>query len=219
MTTRIYFDNELDELRGQISQLVTLTAKQITDAIEALGQQDLELANAVIVGDLALNDLQAAIEEKCMFLIATQQPFARDLRKIVAGFKISIYLERMGDLSVDIAKFAIRIGKQTLIKPLVDVPRMCVMVKQMIANGLEAYISEDESAAREMSNLDDGVDHLYNQVFRELLVLMMQDPTTITQATYLIFTARFLERMGDYCTNIAEEIVYIVSGKRSDLNQ
>lgn len=219
MTTRIYFDNELDELRGQISQLVTLTAKQITDAIEALGQQDLELANAVIVGDLALNDLQAAIEEKCMFLIATQQPFARDLRKIVAGFKISIYLERMGDLSVDIAKFAIRIGKQTLIKPLVDVPRMCVMVKQMIANGLEAYISEDESAAREMSNLDDGVDHLYNQVFRELLVLMMQDPTTITQATYLIFTARFLERMGDYCTNIAEEIVYIVSGNRSDLNQ
>ncbi|MDA8443431.1 MAG: phosphate signaling complex protein PhoU [Peptococcaceae bacterium] len=219
MTTRHEFDNALAELRCQIIKLGTIVNERIGQAVQSLASQDMELANQVIVGDIEVNDLQAKIEEKCTYLIATQQPFARDLRKIVAGFKISINLERMGDLAVDIAKVNLRIAKTPLIKPLIDVPRMGDTVRRMIAKGLEAYVNEDEVAARVMSKMDDGVDNLYNQVFRELLVFMMEDPKTINQATYLIFVGRFLERMGDYCTNIAEEIVYLVTGSRADLNE
>ena len=218
MTTRHLFDVALDELRGKIIKLGTMGEERIGQAIQSLIRQDMELANQVIVGDLEVNDLQAEIEEDCMLLMATQQPFARDLRKLVTGFKISISMERMGDLAVDIAKVTLRIGNAPLIKPLIDIPRMGEIVKTMISKGLESYLQEDEDAARQMSKLDDGVDHLYNQIFRELLVVMIEDPKTINQATYLMFTARFIERIGDYCTNIAEEVVYLVTGSRTDLN-
>ncbi|MDI6813634.1 MAG: phosphate signaling complex protein PhoU [Desulfitobacteriaceae bacterium] len=218
MTTRQQFDVALEELRQKIYELGTVVKERIDTAVHSLQKQDPELAQSVITGDSHVNDLQAEIEGKCMFLIATQQPFARDLRKIVAGFKISISLERMGDLAVDVAKTARRIGHTPLIKPLVDIPRMSETVQAMIEKGLEAYVKEEDQLAREMSLMDDGVDHLYNQIFRELLLIMMEDPKTITQATYLMFVARFFERMGDYCTNIAEEIVYLVSGRRTDLN-
>ncbi len=219
MTTRHEFDTALEELRSKIIQLGNMVEARIGSALDSLVRQDSDLANEVVVGDLELNDLQSEIEEKCVYLIATQQPFARDLRKIVTGFKISIGLERMGDLAVDVAKVTMRIGKTPLIKPLIDIPRMSESVRHMIIDGLEAYVKEDEAMARRMSKMDDQVDHLYNQIFRELLVFMMEDPKTITQATYLLFTARFFERMGDYCTNIAEEIVYLVTGSRSDLNE
>ncbi|HWQ89209.1 MAG TPA: phosphate signaling complex protein PhoU [Desulfitobacteriaceae bacterium] len=219
MATRQQFDNALEELRQRILELGTLVEQRIALAVETLYSQNLEKANSVIAGDLQLNQLQSLIEEKCILLIATQQPLARDLRKVVAGFKISMYLERMGDLAVDVAKITIRIGKEKLIKPLIDIPRMSTIVQEMIAKGLTAYIHEDPAIAEEMSEIDHQVDHLYSQIFRELLVLMMSDPKTINQANYLLFAARFMERMGDYCTNIAEEIVYTVTGNRPDLNQ
>jgi len=172
-----------------------------------------------VVKDLDLNDLQAIIEEKCILLIATQQPFARDLRKLVAGFKISIYLERMGDLSVDLAKITIRIGQEKFIKPLIDIPRMSALVQEMIDIGLKAYVNEDCVIASEMALMDDEIDKIYSGVFGELKTLMMEDPNKVTQANYLLFASRFLERLGDYCTNIAEEIVYICNGKRMDLNE
>ncbi|KLU58826.1 hypothetical protein CEB3_c48440 [Peptococcaceae bacterium CEB3] len=219
MTTRQQFDTALEELRQRIVELGQSVNRQIGLAVQSLKEQDLTLAQTVVTGDSRINDLQAEIEGKCMFLIATQQPFARDLRKIVSGFKISISLERMGDLAVDVAKTTNRIGQTPLIKPLIDIPRMSNTVQNMIEIGLEAYGQEDEKMAREMSQMDDGVDHLYRQIFRELLLIMMEDPKTITQATYLTLVARFFERMGDYCTNIAEEVVYLVSGRRIDLNQ
>ena len=219
MATRQQFDNSLEELRQRILELGTLVEQRIALAVETLYSQNLEKANSVIAGDLQLNQLQSLIEEKYILLIATQQPLARDLRKVVAGFKISMYLERMGDLAVDVAKVTIRIGKEKLIKPLIDIPRMSTLVQDMIARGLTAYIHEDPAIAQEMSEIDHQVDHLYSQIFRELLVLMMSDPKTINQANYLLFAARFMERMGDYCTNIAEEIVYTVTGNRPDLNQ
>jgi phosphate transport system protein len=219
LATRQQFDNALEELRQRILELGTLVEQRIALAVETLYSQNLEKANSVIAGDLQLNQLQSLIEEKCILLIATQQPLARDLRKVVAGFKISMYLERMGDLAVDVAKITIRIGKEKLIKPLIDIPRMSTLVQDMIARGLKAYINEDPAIAKEMSEIDHQVDHLYSQIFRELLVLMMSDPKTINQANYLLFAARFMERMGDYCTNIAEEIVYTVTGNRPDLNQ
>ena len=218
MTTRHLFDKSLEELNGKVLQLGNLVNSRIDDAIKSLSTQDLELANQVITGDLYINELQSELEENCMLLIATQQPFAKDLRKIVAAFKISINLERIGDLAVDIAKQTIRTGDEGLLKPLVDLPRMADIVREMVIKGIEASKSEDVETARVMAKMDDEVDHLYNQVFRELLIFMMEDPRTINQATHLIFVGRFLERMGDYCTNIAEEVVYVVTGKRSDLN-
>ncbi len=218
MTTRHLFDKSLEELNGKVMQLGTLVNARIDDAINSLSKQDLELANQVVTGDLYINELQSELEENCMLLIATQQPFAKDLRKIVAAFKISINLERIGDLAVDIAKHTIRTGNEGLLKPLVDLPRMAEIVRSMVIKGIEASKAEDAEAARVMAKMDDDVDHLYNQVFRELLVFMMEDPRTINQATHLIFVGRFLERMGDYCTNIAEEVEYVVTGKRSDLN-
>ncbi|MDT3698443.1 MAG: phosphate signaling complex protein PhoU [Thermincola sp.] len=219
MTTRHQFDEALKDLRCKIIRLGSMVETRIVQGVDSLAKRDMKLADQVIKGDTEVNDLQADIEEQCMLLIATQQPLAKDLRKIVTGFKISIYLERIGDLAVDIAKITLRIGDSPLIKPLIDIPRMAAIVGQMISKGLDSYIKEDEALAREMSEMDDEVDHLYKQIFRELLVFMMEDPKTINQATYLLFFARFLERMGDYCTNIAEEICYLINGKRTDLNQ
>lgn len=218
MPTRQKFDNDLEGLRLNIMELGRMVNERIVLAVESLTKQDMEIANTVIVGDLAVNKLQATIEEKCILIIATQQPFARDLRKVVAGFKISIYLERMGDLSVDIAKLTIRIGQEKLIKPLLDIPRMSTLVEEMLNVGLQAYIREDCKTAAEMAAIDDEIDKLYSRVFEDLLVIMRENPSQVTQANYLLFVCRFLERLGDYCTNIAEEIIYICNGKRLNLN-
>ena len=219
MPTRQKFDHDLEELRLNILDLGKTADQQIRLAVESLVNQDMELANTVVVGDLAVNDLQAVIENQCIRLIATQQPFARDLRKLVAGFKISIYLERMGDLSVDLAKLTLRIGQEKLIKPLIDIPRMSILVQEMLNRGLKAYIQEDCEAAALMALTDDEIDLIYSQVFEELRLIMMKDPSQVTQANYLLFACRFLERLGDYCTNIAEEIMYLCTGKRIDLNE
>ncbi len=219
MPTRQKFDNDLVDLRLNIIDMVNIVCQRIRHAVDSLVNQDLELANTVVVGDLEVNALQAIIEKQCVLLIATQQPFARDLRKLVAGFKISIYLERMGDLSVDLAKLTLRIGQDKLIKPLVDIPRMSGLVQEMLNKGLKAYIKEDCEEAVLMALMDDEIDKIYSQVFEELLVIMMKNPAQVTQANYLIFACRFLERLGDYCTNIAEEIMYLCNGKRMNLNE
>ena len=213
------FDHDLEELRVNILDLGKMVEQRIGLSIESLVNQNMELADTIVVGDLVVNDLQAIIEEKCILLIATQQPFARDLRKLVAGFKISIYLERMGDLSVDLAKLTLRIGKDKLIKPLIDIPRMSLLVQEMLNKGLKAYVQEDCEAASMMAFMDDEIDAIYSNTYEELKGIMMANPNQVTQANYLLFACRFLERMGDYCTNIAEEIVYLCSGERVDLNE
>lgn len=218
MTTRHAFDQELKELSEKIAIMGILVQKSVGMSIDSLSNQDMELANEVITGDLCINELQAEIEEKCILLIAIQQPFATDLRKIVAGFKITMHLERIGDLAADIAKVTIRIGNVELIKPLIDIPRMGKLVGEMIVKGIDAYVQVNAEKALEMSLIDEDIDHLYGQIFRELLVFLKEDPNMVDQATYLILVARFLERMGDYCTNIGEDIVYIATGKRTDLN-
>lgn len=219
MPTRQKFDQDLEELRVNILDLGKMVEQRIGLSIESLVNQNMELADTIVVGDLVVNDLQATIEGKCILLIATQQPFARDLRKLVAGFKISIYLERMGDLSVDLAKLTLRIGQDELIKPLIDIPRMSLLVQEMLDKGLKAYVQEDCEAASMMALMDDEIDEVYSNVYEELKGIMMANPHQVTQANYLLFACRFLERMGDYCTNIAEEIVYLCSGKRVDLNE
>ncbi|HZK54386.1 MAG TPA: phosphate signaling complex protein PhoU [Desulfosporosinus sp.] len=219
MPTRQKFDNDLVELSLYIIDLGKMVEQRIALSTESLINQSMELADTIVVGDLVVNDLQATIEGKCILLIATQQPFARDLRKLVASFKISIYLERMGDLSVDLAKLTLRIGQDKLIKPLIDIPRMSCLVQEMLHKGLKAYVQEDCEAALLMAQMDDEIDDIYSNVYEELRGIMMTNSSHVTQANYLLFACRFLERMGDYCTNIAEEIVYLVTAKRMNLNE
>lgn len=213
-STRQGYNQELEALRKEILEMGTLVSQAITDAVQSLSKQDMELAQRVMAGDDQIDNLEIDIEDKCMVLIARQQPLARDLRIIGTGLKITTDLERMGDHAFDIAQITLRIGKQPLIKPLVDIPRMAEMAQKMLRDSLDAYINMDISLAEQVCLDDDNVDHLYQQVFRELLTFMMEDPRTISQATQIIFVARYLERIADHATNIAEWIIYLVTGQR-----
>ncbi len=215
---RSEFQKALYALQQEILKMGGLVEENIARSIDSLARQDLDLADKVFEVEEAIDRLEMQVEETCLRLIATQQPVAEDLRKISAAFKIITDLERMGDYSVDIAKVTKRIGKEPLIKPLIDLPRMALLAQKMVKNALDAYVSEDQELAASVGKADDEVDSLHNQVFRELLVLMMENPRTITQATYLLFVSRSLERIADHATNISERVIYLVTGRRIDLN-
>jgi phosphate transport system protein len=182
-------------------------------------EQDLSLANKVIKGDDLIDSLEIEIEEKCLEVIATQQPMARDLRRVATLFKMINDLERMADYATDIAKITLRIGHEPLIKPLMDIPRMAQLTQKMVKQALDAYVREDISLAFLVAKDDDEVDQLHGQIFRELLTIMMENPRTITQATALLFVSRWLERISDHATNIAEEVVFLVTGDKKRLNE
>lgn len=208
------YEKELETLRQEILRMGELVGQSIEDAVQSLATQDEQLAKKVIAGDDAIDQLEVDIEDKCMVLIARQQPMARDLRIIGTGLKITTDLERMGDHAFDIAKVTVRLANQPLIKPLVDIPRMARMAQKMLADSLEAYMKMDIALAEKVCLADNEVDDLYQQVFRELLTYMMEDPRTIGQATQLIFVGRYLERIADHATNIAEWVIYLVTGQR-----
>jgi len=218
MVTRTNFDQSLKAMQQDILRMGGLVEAAISQAVEALSKQDVELAQKVIDGDALIDDLEDQIDALCLKLIATQQPMAKDLRRISAGLKIITDLERMADYAEDIAKVAKKIGRQPLIKPLIDIPRMAQLAQKMVQEALDAYVQENVDLAYRMAKDDDQVDSLHNQVFRELLVYMMEDPKTITQATYLLFVSRFLERIADHATNIGEDVIYLVTGERKELN-
>lgn len=217
-STRHNFDLALADLQQDILRMGSLVELAIHKAVQSLSAQNTELAEEVIKGDALIDQLELSIEDKCLKLIATQQPIAGDLRKIGAGLKSIADLERMGDNSVAIAKVTKRLAGQSLIKPLVDIPRMAILAQQMVKDGLDAYVKGDVELAKTLNSKDDEVDHIYSQIFRELLTYMMEDPRTITQATYLLFVGRYLERIADHATNIGENVVYLVTGHRPDLN-
>lgn len=214
MTVRHSYDQELAHLQQSLLNMGQVVAKAIDNAVLALAQQDLELARQVMDEDDLVDQMQVDIEDKCMILIARQQPMARDLRIIGTGLKITTDLERMGDHAYDIAKITLELADQPLLKPLVDIPRMAQLAQKMLRDSLEAYISLDIALAERICLDDDQVDNIYYQVFRELLTYMMEDPRTIGQATQLIFVARYLERIADHTTNIAEWVIYMVTGQR-----
>ena len=180
---------------------------------------DLQLAEQVISKDEKINEYELVIEESILKLIATQQPIASDLRRIAAGFKIITDLERMGDNAVDIAKTIIRIGDEPLIKPLIDIPRMAEITQKMLNQALESYIKGDVGMAETLSAQDDVVDGLHAQIIRELVSYMLENPKTIKQATHLMFVSRFLERIADHTTNIGENVIYMITAERKDLNE
>ncbi len=217
-STRQAFGHALLELSGDLLRLGGKVEESMARAVQSLVKQDQDLAQKVIDGDQIVDDMQRAIEVQCLRLIATQQPTAKDLRRIAAALKIAIDLERMADHAVDIARTALRIGDEPLIKPLIDIPRMAELVQAMVRNALNCYAQEDVELANQLAQDDDLVDHLHNQVFLELLMLMMEDPRTIKQGIQLIFVSRYLERIADHATNIGEEAIYQGTGERQELN-
>lgn len=219
MILRSEYQKSLEELQQDILKMGGLVEDNISRAVDSLAKQDLELADKVFAVEEEIDKLELKIEETCLRLIATQQPMAKDLRKIASALKIITDLERMGDYSVDIAKVTKRIGKDKLIKPLIDLPQMARIAQEMAKNSLDAYVSENVELAKSVGSDDDKVDAFHKQIFRELLVLMMENPRTITQATHLLFVSRSLERIADHATNISESVIYLVSGKRIDLNE
>lgn len=214
MTTRQSYDQELEALRNDIMRMGSMVSKTIDDAVKSLATKDVQLAREIIEADDVIDNLEVEIEDKCMVLIARQQPLARDLRIIGTGLKLTTDLERMADHASDIAKITMRIGDQPLIKPLIDIPRMAFFSQKMLKDALDAYVTLDIKLAEQVCLDDDEVDHLYSQIFRELLTYMMEDPHTISQATQLLFVARYLERIADHSTNIAEWLIYLVTGER-----
>jgi phosphate transport system protein len=217
METRTAFHKRLREIQDDILAMGSMVSKAALRSIEALKNRDLELAQQIIVDDKKVNRKRFEIEEKCVELIATQQPMASDLRIIVAVLNIISEVERIGDYAEGIAKIAIMIGDEPPLKPLIDIPRMAEQTVDMLRRSLDAFVNRDAEAAKKISAEDDSVDQLYDQVFRELLTFMAEDPKTITRATRLIWVAHNLERAADRVTNICERVVFVVTGKMEEI--
>ncbi|MBE3551858.1 MAG: phosphate signaling complex protein PhoU [Kyrpidia tusciae] len=216
--TRSGFHEELESLEQSLLAMGGLVSQAVRDSVTALKELNQPLAEQVIERDDQLDDMQVEIENRCLRLIALQQPMAGDLRTIGTVLKMVTDLERMGDHAVDIARTALKLSGETLIKPLIDIPRLGEIAQEMLGIGLRAFVDRDAELAQTLADRDDDVDHLYSQIFRELLVLMIEDPSTIRQATQLLFVAQSLERVADHITNIGEWTIYMVTGERRDLN-
>ena len=216
--TRARFDRELIELRDNILRISHMADTAVDRAIQALKDQDVDLARQVIADDKAINDLRYQIEADCYRLLALQQPTARDLRSVVTAIHIVVELERIGDHAESIAKLAIEQANEPLLKPLIDIPRMAATAREMIHDGLNAYMNRDEAQARRTVERDHEVDQLEAQIYRELLTFMLQDPRNITRATQLLWVAHHLERIGDRATNICERAIFMVTGEIQELN-
>jgi phosphate transport system protein len=217
METRTAFHKKLREIQDDILAMGSMVSKATLRSIDALKDRNIALAHQIITDDRMVNHKRFEIEEKCVELIATQQPMASDLRVIVAVLNIISELERIGDHAEGIAKIAIMIGDEPPLKPLIDIPRMAEKTVDMLRRSLDAFVNRDAAAAKAISAEDDLVDQLYDQVFRELLVFMAEDPKTITRATRLIWVAHNLERSADRVTNICERVVFVVTGKMEEI--
>ena len=211
-------DEQLNSLQKDLLAMGDLVDRAIERSIQALANRDLALAEKIIQEDEAINRAQRDLDEKCLVLLATQQPLASDLRAIIAVSNIATELERIGDYAKGIAKITIMMGDQPLLKPLIDVPRMAEKGRQLLRQQLEAFVNRDAEAARRLAAEDDVVDGLYDQVYRELMFFMMQDPKTIGRATHLLWVAHNLERIADRTTNIGERVVFLVTGQVEELN-
>jgi phosphate transport system protein len=214
---RTSFERHLHELQDEVLVLGSMVEKAIYRSMEALKNRDLELAKQVVADDSKINQKRFEIEERCIELIVTQQPMAGDLRIIVAVLNIIVDLERIGDHAAGIAKIVIMIGNEPPLKPLIDLPRMAQKTGDMLRQSLDAFIHRDAEAAKKITGEDDEIDGLYDQVFRELLTFMAEDPRTITRATRLIWVGHNLERSADRVTNICERVVFVVTGKMEEI--
>lgn len=209
---RTEYEKELQRIQDELLQIGSLVETSIYKALDALKNRDLEASRQVVAEDDEIDLRQLALEEHCIDVLALQQPMGSDLRTLVSVLQIASELERIGDYAEGIAKISLRMGNAPLLKPLIDIPRMGEMSTRMLRNSLRALVDHDNNAARQVAIDDDEVDALYDQVFRELLTYMIEDPRTIRRATYLIWVAHDLERIADRATNIAERVIYVTTG-------
>jgi phosphate transport system protein len=208
-----HYEEELKELRHRVLAMGGFVEKQIADAMHALVRRDSAAARLTIERDKTVNRMDVEIDDVCLRLLALHQPAARDLRLITTALKITTDLERAGDIAENICERAIELAQEPQLKPLIDLPRMAFLAQGMLRQSLDAFVREDVELALKVCHEDDDVDQLTDQLFRELISFMMEDPRTITRALRLIFVAKYLERVADHATNIAEMVIFMVKGK------
>jgi len=208
-----HFQEELDQLKMRLLEMGGAAEEHVRLAIKGLVDRDSDLIEQVLLSDEGINALHIEIDSRCFTLLALHQPMAADLRTIVAAVKINTDLERVGDLAVNIAEAARRYAIHPPVKKLIDIPRMAGIAQEMLRDALDAFVRRDVALAQDVLNEDDRLDALKTQIFRELLTYMLQDPSTIEPALDLILVSRHLERIGDHATNIAEDVIFIVSAK------
>ena len=218
MVRRESFERDLRRLQDEMLLLASMVDRAIGDAVDALRRLDMDGAQHVIDADGPINAKRYLIEESAVTTIATQQPMARDLRTILAVLHITIELERIGDYAAGIAKIVLLHGDQDLLKPLIDIPRMADLDRSMLRRSIDAFVNRDVELARRVGAEDDIVDAIQDQVYRELLTYVMQEPWTINRATWLTWVVHNLERIADRVTNICERVVFLVTGQMQEIN-
>jgi len=208
-----HFQDDLDSLKQRVLAMGGLAEERVRESVRGLMDRDSAALDAVLRGDQPINDLHIELDDRCFKLLALHQPMAADLRVIVAAVKINTDLERVGDLAVNIAEAGKRYLRHAPVKPLIDIPRMGELAQSMLRDALDAFVRRDIALAEAVLAQDDIVDALKTQIFRELLTYMLQDPATIEPALDLILISRHLERIGDHATNVAEDVIFILSAK------
>ncbi|WP_210365942.1 phosphate signaling complex protein PhoU [Bacillus sp. REN3] len=219
MVVREKFQEDLNILHAKLLELGNFAVNALNQSLFALENKDVELALQILEDDSEANILEEEINDFAILLIAKQQPVAVDLRRLIVAIKIANDIERMADFAVNIAKSAIRIGNEPLVKPIEHIKEMHELSLKMLTLALEAFNEEDLTKARKVAQMDDEVDNLYGQTIKDLLTLSQNKPESLAQITQLSFISRYLERCADHVTNIAENVFYLVKGKRYDLNQ
>ena len=211
------FESEIQHVKDEVLVLGSMVEQALLDSVEALKKRDIKASEKIFAEDQEINKKRFEIENKLMVLIATQQPMAHDLRLLASCMEIISELERMGDYAKGIANINIRMGDAPLLKPLIDVPRMAQKGADMLHRSLTAFVNEDVETAKTLPVEDDEVDALYNQVYRELMTFVIQDPTTIERANWLLWVAHNLERFADRVTNICERTIFIATGEMAEI--
>ncbi|ABW18666.1 phosphate signaling complex protein PhoU [Alkaliphilus oremlandii] len=215
---RTHFAKDIRLLKEMFIEMGKQSQQVIKLSVESLKEQNIEKANLAIKLDDKVDELDFEIENKCLLLIALQQPIAKDLRSVGTLLKIITDMERIGDYGVNIAKVTLDIQNEKLIKPLIDIPRMTEIIERMLDKSMESFMNEDIELARNVAEMDDEVDMIYTNINDELMDIIAQNPTTLKQATCLLLVARYLERIADHITNICERIIYMVTGERVEIN-
>jgi len=208
-----HFQEELDQLKARLLEMGGLAEERVRMAVRALVERDPAMVDAVLTGDTPINQFHMELDGRCVKLLALHQPMAVDLRVILSAVKINTDLERVGDLAVNIAEAAMRYLSHPPVKELIDIPRMADIAHRMLRDALDAFVRRDTVLAQQVLDADDALDALKTQVFRELLTYMLQDPQTIEASLDLILVSRHLERIGDHATNIAEDVIFMVSAR------
>ncbi|TAH52845.1 MAG: phosphate signaling complex protein PhoU [Chloroflexota bacterium] len=215
---RTSFDISISQLKVNLLDYGARVERVIGESMESLKTRDRALAEAIIQNDALLNETRYELEDQCYTLLATQSPMAHDLRDIISILMVAIELERIADHAKNIAEITIYMGNEPLLKPLIDLPRMAELCQLMLTRALDSFAKQDADEAKAVAAMDDEIDNLYKQVFRELMSYIVEDPRTVTRAMNLLFAGHNLERIGDCITNIAERVVYAVTGRLEELN-